>query len=82
LLLERIGLPALARDAVLIAAGTGLAIWAGAQYFGFFVKAASSGLIYGALTSILWVLALHLFAGPRPAVAATGAAPTTPDAVG
>lgn len=66
LLTNRLGIPALARDAIFIAAGV-LAAWIFARAYPGLPDGLELGLCIGLTTAILWVLAVHIAARNRTA---------------
>ncbi|WP_114954690.1 hypothetical protein [Sphingosinicella terrae] len=73
MLLDRFGMPGLARDALLVALATGAAIWFVSSLGATFRPAWPVGLAYGLLTSLLWVAAIRRLS-PRPLLAAAAEA--------
>lgn len=62
LLMDRVGVPSLMRDALLLAAAVGAAIWALTD-MGAFPNPRELGLVYGLATGLLWILAVRWIAG-------------------
>ena len=67
MLLDRLGLPGIARDAFLVALGSGAAIWFVGSLGVAFRPAWPVGLAYGLLTSVSWVVAVRWVSHRPPA---------------